>query len=89
MALTIKGQPLWTAIGAAALVSFILLAAGFALAVIDFFHPSSPSPKPTAIAPEEGSSADESKVLVSLGIPSPGEPETCRERDMWGLSTKR
>jgi len=58
---------LWTAIGAAAFLSFILLATGFALAVIDYLHPASPSPKPTAGAPSEGTSENGNKLLVSLG----------------------
>jgi len=67
MVLAIKGQPLWTAIGAAALLSFILLAAGFALAVIDFFHPAPTAPKPAVVAPEERDSESGNKLLVSLG----------------------
>jgi lysophospholipase L1-like esterase len=67
MVLTIKGQPLWTAVSAAALLSFILLAAGFALAVIDFTHPAPPAPKPTSGAPDEKFSEEGNKVLVSLG----------------------
>jgi lysophospholipase L1-like esterase len=67
MVLTIKGKPLWTAIGAAAFLSFILLAAGFSMAVIDYFHPASSAPKPSAIPAEKRFSEDEDKVLVSLG----------------------
>lgn len=67
MVLTIKGKPVWNAIGVASLLSFLLLATGFAMAVIDYYHPASPAPKPSPLAPEKESSDDGKKVLVSLG----------------------
>lgn len=67
MVLTIKGQPLWTFIGIAAFFSFLLLAAGFSLAVIDHFHPAPQALKPATGVHEEKSSENGNKLLVSLG----------------------